>query len=291
MSDQKIKKGLLEKIDTLPDHTEEMGDFIDAEIIMSRRESQGGCTCEILGPQGTGKTSLMLNYACRIMEENPNEIVIWKDSYQAQCQFNRLKDFELFAEDGVELQFRDIYKDKILDLPVTIFKDNKDLMNKVSAQQLNVVYVKDEVIGYIKLINYLRRHAGWQSIFVDEYKDIAPLNESGLRHRLIGALGKEMSNIRKGLVSMFCNTQAKSQIDWRVRGSFMVYTYLSGAKKDSHSSVYQTAINNLNKGAAWLSWEGKFGKIFYPPYKPKEPILDVDDLNRLTDIDKILEEV
>lgn len=290
MLDQKTKTNIRDEADKLKDFTEAMGKFIDEEIIMSRRESEGGATIEILGPQGSGKTSLMLNYAVRIMEENPDEIIIWKDSYQSQCQFNRLKNWEIFAEHGVDLQFRNIYHDEVVELPVTYFSDFNSLVHKMSPQQLNVVYVKDEVVGYIRLINYLRRHSKWQSVFIDEYKDIAPLNESGYRYKLIGALGKEMSNIRKGLVSMFCNTQAKSQIDWRVRDAFMIYSYLSGAKKDSSSSVYQQAINGLEKGSSWVSWEGKFGRIHYPPYYPKKPVMDVDDLNKKNDIDRILEE-
>lgn len=282
---------LKDKAERITDMSDVMGKFINDEIILSRRESTGGSTNEILGPQGTGKTSFMLNYAREIMGERPDELIIWKDSYESQCQFNRLKNWEIFAEEGVNLQFRDIYKDEIIELPINFFSDYRQLINKLSPQQLNVIFVKDEVVGYIRLINYLRRHSGWQSVFIDEYKDIAPLNESGYRYRLIGALGREMSNIRKGLVSLFCNTQAKSQIDWRVRDGFMTHVYLSGAKKDNHSSIYQNAINGLEKGKAWISWEGKFGRVKFPPFIPKKPIMDVEDLNKESEIDKILKDI
>ena len=292
MLDQRIKRSLQEKADSLPDFTQDMGDFITNEIILSRRESFGGCTNEILGPQGTGKTSLMLSYACSIMESYPDEIIIWRDSYQSQCQFNRLKHWEIFAESNdkgsVDLQFRNIYEDSFVDIPITFFSSFKDLENKMSPGQLNVVYVSDQIVGYIRLINYFRRTRGWQAIFVDEYEDIAPLNCSGAKNELIGALGSEMKNIRKGLVSLFCNTQSKSQIDWRVRSTFMVETYLSGAKKDKSSSVYQNAINSLEKGAAWVSWEGKFGRINFDGFTPRKPILDVDDLNHTSRLDEIL---
>jgi len=265
-----------------------MGKFIHEEIILSRTTGQGGSTTEVLGPQGTGKTSFMLNYAKLIMDRNPDEIVIWKDSYESQAQFNRLQNFQIFVEDGVNLQFKDIYRNEIIEIEKTTFTNYNDLIKKMLPQQLNVVYVKDEVIGYIKLLNFLRRAKGWQSVFIDEYKDIASLNETGIRYRLIGALGKEMSTIRKGLVSVFCNTQSKSQIDWRVRSAFMCYVYLSGAKKDKHTSLYQNAINSLAKGKAWISWEGKFGRVKFPPYPPKDPVLDVVDLNRQSQIDFIL---
>ena len=282
---------LRNKADLITDFTERMGEFIDNELIMSRRLSDGGCTTEILGPQGTGKTSLMLSYAKRIMEDYPDEIIIWKDSYQSQCQFNRLDNWSLFAQEGVDLVFKDIYKNELINMPVVFFKDFNDLSHKVEPQQLNVVYVNDDTIDFIRLINFFRRTKGWQSIFIDEYKDIAPLNASGIKNELIGALGSEMSNIRKGLVSLFANTQSKSQIDWRVRDAWMVNTYLAGAKKDKYSSVYQNAINGLEKGSAWASWEGKFGRINYPAFIPKEPVMDVDNLNRISVLDQVLSQI
>ena len=112
MLDQKTSKSLQEKAEEISDFTYEMGKFIDNEIILSRKTAWGGCTNEILGPQGTGKTSLMLNYACRIMEINPEEIIIWRDSYQSPCQFNRINKWEIFAEEGTQLIFKNIMKTK-----------------------------------------------------------------------------------------------------------------------------------------------------------------------------------
>lgn len=288
MQDQKINLSLQDKADKIPDMTEAMGQFIDNNIIMSRNSASGGCLNEILGPQGTGKTSLMLNYVCRVMDENPDEIVIWRDSYDSPCQFNRLKNWEIFAERGTNLEIKDINNNAIVDLPVTIFKDFDDLNSMLKPQQLNVVYVCDQVVGFISLINFFKNVKGWQSIFIDEYEDIAPINASGIDYRFVGALGREMKNIRKGLVSLFCNTQSKSQIDWRVRDTFMVETYLSGARKNRGTSIYQEAINKLEKGTAWVSWEGKFGRINYPGFEPKIPIYVINDLNKPSEIDLLI---
>lgn len=288
MQDQKINLSLQDKAERIPDMTEAMGKFIDNDIIMSRNSAVGGCLNEILGPQGTGKTSLMLNYACRIMDENPEEIIIWRDSYDSPCQFNRLKNWEIFAQQGTKLEIKDVNNNIIVDLPVTIFKDFNDLNNMLRPQQLNVVYVCDQVVGFISLINFFKNIKGWQSIFIDEYEDIAPINASGIDYRFVGALGREMKNIRKGLVSLFCNTQSKSQIDWRVRDTFMVETYLSGARKNKGISIYQEAINKLEKGTAWVSWEGKFGRITYPGFEPKYPIYVINDLNKPSEIDLLI---
>jgi len=294
MLDQKIKNDLPERIIEkleIEDMTEYMGNFIDNYVIMNRNKSQGGCADEVLGPQGTGKTSLMLGYACRIMEEHPDEIIIWKDSYQSPCMFNRLNDWEIFVESGVDIEFRDIGKNEIIELPTVFFDDYNDLLSKLKQQQLNVIYVKDEVIGYIRLINFLRRQAGWQSIFIDEYEDIAPINESGINYKLIDALGKNLKNIRKGLVSLFCNTQDKGSIDWRVRPKFMCNTYLGGSVVDSSSEVYQQAVNGLSIGQDFISWFGKFGKINFEAFEPKEPVIEAVDKNKPDEIDEILSRI
>jgi len=288
MQELTTSRSLQDKADEIPDKTEAMGGFIDQNVIMQRNTATGGCLNEILGPQGSGKTSLMLNYACRIMRKYPEEIIIWRDSYQSACQFNRIKNWEIFAEIGTELEFKDVEKESIVDVPITIFKDFKDLRDKMKPQQLNVVYVKEQVIGYITLINFLKTSKGWQSIFIDEYEDIAPINSSGDDYRFIMELGREMKNIRKGLVSLFCNTQSKTQIDWRVRTTFMVKTYLSGARRDKGTSIWQESINKLEKGVAWVNWEGKYGRINYPAFKPKQPILIADDLNRVSSLDKLI---
>lgn len=290
-SELNLQNDLKKKAEEIEDYSDAMGHFIYEQIIMSRRVSDGGSTNEILGPQGTGKTSFMLNIAKEIMGRFNDEIVIWKDSYESQSQFNRVKDWEIFVQKGVKLQFKDIYKNEIIELPQIFFSDFGTLLNKMSPGQLNVVYVKDEIIDFIRLLNYLRRVKGWQSVFIDEYKDIAPLNESGFKHRLIGALGDEMSKIRRGLVSLFCNTQSKSQIDYRVRSAFMTNIYLSGARKNKQSSILQKAINRLSKGRAWIDWDGKYGRVKFPPFPPKIPVMDVDDLNKKSKIDSIIDDM
>ncbi|NIA04312.1 MAG: hypothetical protein GWP09_03090 [Nitrospiraceae bacterium] len=186
------------------------------------------------------------------------------------------------------MKFRNIRKNEEENIEVKHFNDFNHLAKMMSPQQLNVVYLKDDIIGWAKLLNFFRRYKGWQSVFVDEYKDIAPINTPGAYYHLIGAIAKEMSMVRKGLVSFFGNTQSKSQIDYRFRSAFMVTSYLSGAKKDNISSIYQQAINKLKKGEAWLSWYGKFGRIHFPPFPPRDPVMDVEDLNRISEVDKIL---
>ena len=294
MSDRNIlidlPENLIEKV-SIEDMTDQMGTFIHEYVIMQRNLGRGGCADEILGPQGTGKTSLMLSYALEIMEQHPEEIIIWRDSYQSPCMFNRVNNWQIFAEKGVNLEFRDIYRDETIELPITVFENYNELAKKMQPEQLNVVYVNDEVIGYIKLINFFRRHAGWQSIFIDEYEDIAPINESGIQYKLIAALGKNIKNIRKGLVSLFCNTQDKTGIDWRVRPKFMCYTYLSGALVDNTSEIYQQAVNSLPIGKGYISWYGKFGRINFDAYEPKNLVFEAVDLNKPNELDILLEKL
>ena len=59
--------------------------------IMLRDSSIGGMVLECLGVQGSGKTSFMLSIAEDIINDYPDELIFWRDSYYSQCQFNRFK--------------------------------------------------------------------------------------------------------------------------------------------------------------------------------------------------------
>lgn len=241
--------------------------------IMSRDESLGGIVLEILGVQGSGKTSLMLSLAEEIIKTNKDELVFWRESTQSQCQFNRFKNWSIYVKEGLQLEFRDIATNQPQTLPVTYFHDFNELVEIAKPRQLNVLYLPEES-GYIDFIKFLRLYPGWQSLFIDEYEDLAPLRCKGKQWHNNDELSNEFKNIRKGLVSVFCDTQNPSDVDWRVRSKIMCHIYLNGARVDLSSPIVQEAVNALPMGQLFADYgRAIYGKGSFKSFPPRKPIL------------------
>lgn len=258
--------------------TIKMGQDIKRRIML-RDSAIGGIVLECLGVQGSGKTSLMLSIAQDIVQTYPNELVFWRDSYFSQCQFNRFKKWMIHVADGVNLQFKNIDQDRVVNVPTTMFNGFDELLANARPRQLNVVYLQNNH-EYIDLIRYLRLHKGFQSLFIDEYEDIAPLRCSGEQWKKNELLSNEFKHIRRGLVNLFCDTQNPSDVDWRVRSKIMCHAYLYGSKVDGQSPINQGAVNNLKIGQWYMDYGfALFGKGNFNSFPPKDPVLIATDLN------------
>ncbi len=249
------------------------------ERVMARDSALGGIVLETLGVQGSGKTSLLLSIAEQIMSTYPKELIFWRDSFYTQCQFNRVEKWQIYIEKGVEIEFRDIDLGKTVSLPVTFFDDFDELISLAKPQQLNVIYFENN-IKYVDFIKYLRLHPGFQSLFIDEYEDIAPLRCRGEQWKKNEEFSQEMKHIRRGLVNLFCDTQNSSDVDWRVRSKIMCHVYLYGSKVDHLSPVDQAGVNALDVGEILIDYgHALFGKGSFNAYPPRKPILECYNIN------------
>ena len=249
--------------------------------IMQRDSAIGGMVLECLGVQGSGKTSFMLSIAEDVTHTYPKELVFWRDSYYSQCQFNRFKKWQIHAEEEVELQFKDIDKGIVVDIPVTKFSGFKELIRNAKPQQINVVYLKNNY-EYLTMIRFLRLYKGFQTFFIDEYEDIAPLRCSGMQWKKNEELSNEFKHIRRGLVNLICNTQNPSDVDWRVRSKIMCHAYLYGSKVDGQSPIDQGAVNHLKMGQWYMDYGyALFGKGTFDSFPPIKPVLIATDLNNI----------
>jgi hypothetical protein len=224
----------------------------------------------------------MLSIASDIMKHS-DELVFWRESTSSQCQFNRFKNYQIYVEEGLNIEFRDITTNQPQNLPVTCFQGFNELMGLAKPKQLNVVYLapyvdknnkKIQNAKYIEFIKFLRLYPGWQSFFIDEYEDLAPLRCKGEQWHMNETLSNEYKNIRKGLVSIFGNTQHPADIDWRVRLKIMCHIYLNGAKVDFISPIDQGAVNALPMGTMFCDYgHALYGKGSFKPFPPKKPIM------------------
>lgn len=248
--------------------------------IFLRDKSEGGISLETVGPPGSGKTSLDLHLTTKSMELYPDEIFFYRDSTESPVQFNRIKNWQIYAEKGITLRFRDYDTNKYFNIPITVFEDFSDLYSKAKPNQLNVVYFIEE-FTWIDFLNYLRRHmhngSGWKTVIFEEYEDIAPQYAAGRWWRKNLLYSKNAKNIRKGLVNTLSNTQAKSDVSFFVRSKLMMRSYLHGSHVDNNSPIMQRAIDKLNIGEAMIEFGSTFGLIRFLPFYPKR-IFEVEKI-------------
>jgi len=253
-----------------------------------RNKAIGGFSSVVVGPPGSGKTSMCLHEACKFMEWYPDEIIFWRDSPDSVSQYNRIgNNYQILVENGLNIRFHNLDKGGDINIPFKTFNKIEDILDQDSScglakpNILNVIYFKQDY-SWIDLICYLRHCVGWQSIFVDEIEDIIPLNPSprpgeNRNYRMEKNLqfSNDAKHVRKGLVNLICNTQSYSEVDWRFRKKLNFMCYLRGAKVDSDSRVSQDVVDNLNLGECLVDQEHRiFGKLHFPGYPPRYPLFE-----------------
>lgn len=274
----------LEKvIQRVPDRT--------LEILARRKirsEAIGGFVSLTVGPPGSGKTSHLLYEATKIMEWYPDELIFWRDSLLSAAQFNRVKNYNVFTEEGNTLIFRDLLNGGTIDVPYKTFSCFDELVDidtrkgLAKTGQLNVVYFKEDYT-WIDFLQHLRRVIGWKSVFIDEIEDIIPLNPSkrmgeskNKRNEKNIEFSNNAKNVRKGLVNLFCDTQSIDEIDWRFKRKLNFIVYLRGARVSRSSRIKQIVVDKLTIGECFIDWENrKYGKSIYDAFPPRRPVIEV----------------
>lgn len=270
------------------------------EIIMTRDYARGGYLLECAAVPGSGKTSLLLSLYEDTIERYPDELVFFRDSYNSQCQFNRVEKWHIMAEKGVDLRFLQTPTMNEHTLPVTVFEaletkdpmyyykplnefgfDYSELINKAKKGFLNVVYLKNQN-NWRWVIRFLRLYPYFQTILFDEYEDLVPQRSKGEQWRVNEHYAYELKHSRRGCLNEGFDTQHPGDADWRVRSKFMLHAYLRGSKVSESSPVDQGPINSLPVGKMFIEYgNALYGKGSFDPYPPKEPVLIATDMNSI----------
>lgn len=288
----------------ISDKTSEVGyEIIDK--IRDRNVNPGGNAVEFVGASGSGKTSLFFNLVEDFARnEQENELMFWRESLDTPIQFVKYPKFDIFVEKGMEIDILDQNNDgQVIDFPMKKFghvpkinykvelenepdtedvEDNEEkkreqdevfekICKMADPNRLNVIFFKRRST-WIDLIRYLKEIPTWHDVFIDEYEDIFPNQNSGDEWWRIEWAKKNLKQVRKGLTNVFGNTQSTSDVDWRVREKMTIWGYMPGGVPDKKSPVKNGAVRGLEIGQAWLDWKrSDYGKInFLPKYADEE---------------------
>ena len=242
--------------------------------IFERDYDKGATFVEISGIPGCGKTGLALGMAERIMKNNPNELLFWREGTGSPCQFAKLEGkYQILAEKSYPLKVLEITNDLLpADIPIRYFRSYQELIGMAKPGMLNVVYFKD-LYKWVDFLDRLRLLPDWQTCFWDEYEDIAPQRCKGIVWQKNDKLANTLKQLRKSRVGIIANTQSSMDADFRVRSKLMYWIYLFGARKDELSPVSKGAVHSLRIGAGWVDHgHSLYGEFTFPPYLPKSHI-------------------
>jgi len=268
------------------------------EKLIKQNPNFGGRLALITGPQGTGKTSLLIHFAMLLYKD---EIVIWRE--RIPPQFHKIPDWQnitkLYFHESTEPEFYLIdlktNKPTKIGLEYEYYKDIDDLLGKLKKGYINVVFgpleyrLSDEMLGvlenqyglkitkkdlkemkasyfwfevFYKLIHRIDRE--WISVIIDEVDDLFPENPAGFQWKLQNWLKDMIKDFRKARISLFASTHNANNVDYRIRSKFQFFIYLKGAEPLENSMVRKELILRLGFGQAIIEW-GNFGIFTFQP--------------------------
>ena len=249
---------------------EVMGEIL-VKKIFERDFSKGGQFIYVTGSQGSGKTSLALGFATKIIRDNPEELVFWRESLNAPVQFTKYNgDYQILCERRFPIDIREITdKRKITkDIHVRYFEGFKQLMLQALPGYLNVVYFK-EPSKWTDFIRFLIVYPGFKSVFLDEMEDVTPEFSGGDEWRRNKLFSEAIKQCRKGCITLIGNSQNISDCDHRIRKKATMFIFLHGAIVPDESPIKKNAVQSLPIGSAWLDFgHAEYGQFTFPPFKP-----------------------
>lgn len=247
--------------------------------IFQRDPSQGGIFVEATGAQGSGKTSLLLGFATKIIRDNPTELVLWRESANCPCQWNKFDgEVRILVEKKYKIKIRRQDDRSIAhDIEVRYFEGFVQLFTMLKPGCLNVLYFR-EASSWVELLKQLVMTPGFKSIFWDEYEDLLPEHSSGIIWKTNATFSQVIKQVRKGGITLVCATQSNSDVDFRVRKKLNMWIYMYGAKLDSQSPITPAAIHSLRIGSAWIdSGHVFYGQFVFKAFPPKPVVYIIEE--------------
>lgn len=267
-----------------------------SKLILVRRPEFGGTTTLGMGRVGVGKTSLLCEMGCKILNDF-DDIVFWRG--QPSCQWTKFLDYnepvpvKLLIPKNKTFAVGEKNPEHIIgdpnspppfkpvpnyDLPPTdTFSGWNDLLKKSDPHSMNVIYInKEELIDLLKFTQ--NNIFDWTTFFIDECEELARWGSSGEEWKNAVIMGDILKEARKYRMSIYTSTQGTSDIYWFVRDKFMSYAFLAGAGAIRNTPVDRRALNSLREGEAWLTSGTNYERIkIYPWVSRRDWRMRVED--------------
>lgn len=256
---------------------------------MDRNIEEGGTSSITVAPPGEGKTNQLMHDVFNLLKFHPTELIFWRDNPKSVVQYNKKGiQWQILVERGLILQFHNLTSGGDLKIKYKIFDKLNDIVDQdtgkglVKTGLLNVIYFINEYT-WIDFMEHLRHTVGWQNIFIDEIEDLVPLNPSkrpgetsNIRYNKNLEFAEDFKELRKSWINFFSNTQNLEFIEPRIRKKVNFIIYLSGAKVEKGSKIWQGTINNLKKGYGYIDFQrSKYGKLKFDYYPNKKPYFEI----------------
>lgn len=258
---------------------------VQGEILLNRcferNYDMGAYYLEILGIQGSGKTSLMLGMATKMMRIFSHELIFWREPVGSPCQFPKIGDkWQILVEKNYPLNTLEITnKLQPINMKIKYFDNLDELLDIAKPKTLNVVYFKD-MYKWIDLLLLFRNLSDFQTVFIDEFEDIAPQRCRGKVWGMNEKLANNLKQLRKSRVNLITNSQNGMDIDFRIRSKRTHTIYLYGSRVDKLSPINKRAIHKLSIGTGWIDFGNSlFGQFSFPPFKPMKQIYMIQEMN------------
>lgn len=271
----------------------------------------GGVTAVVYGSKGSGKTTLFLTLCQTVQCYNQNgqlelETSIWRggdEDYWTWLPYERTRVF--IHRDNIDtVSFKcdeDLSEYDRSKLPqIIMYKNNKDLYDKLLRGGINVVYEPttyaltdrlkkmiqrrgvagdelfkkkevDPIIWWFEFVDWLRVNKSLEhiSVFIDEADQLLPVSPSGARWHLNLWFKDIMRALRKRNISLYLACHGYTDIDGRMRPKIMYRIYMKGACAPSESLIWKTAPITLPQGKYYIERDAwgwaRFNKIDEQP--------------------------
>jgi len=259
--------------------------------ILSQDPQFGGRLTLITGPQGSGKTSLMLRLSEGLMGR---EHVIWRGRDLAQ--FHKLPNWQrrvkIFTHKHDDVTFYKLphgsEESEELKLKVHKYETPEDILKRFDKDKLNVIFepsfysISEELalevlrrsglriarkqLSEMKSAYFwfeflyrllLRPDRRWISVLIDEIDDTFPETPTGLQWKLQAWVKDIAKDLRKAFITLIGSTHTNTHVDWRIRSKMQARIYLSGAQLEEDTLIAdKNATLKLPIGRVLIEWYG-----------------------------------